>query len=147
MLIIGEKINSGIPATAGQRVEIARTLTDKLLTDGVAADDIYLDVMVQPVGTDSESGQVAIAAVRAIREKIPGVHITCGLSNVSYGLPKRRLLNQAFAVALAANGMDAMFIDPLDERMMTLLSAIRALTGDDEYCCDYLAAYRAGRLG
>jgi cobalamin-dependent methionine synthase I len=137
----------GIPATVGQRLEIAQSLTDRLMADGVAADDIYLDVMVQPIGTDNESGQVALAAVKAIRDKIPGVHITCGLSNVSFGLPKRRLLNQAFAVALAASGMDVMFIDPLDERMVALLAAIRALTGADEYCCDYLAAYRAGKLG
>lgn len=137
----------GIPASVGQRLEIARTLTDRLQADGIDADDIYLDVMVQPIGTDNESGRVALAAVRAIRDQIPAIHITCGLSNVSFGLPKRRLLNQAFAVALAASGMDVMFIDPLDERMMALLAAIRALTGTDEYCCDYLAAYRAGKLG
>ncbi len=72
------------------------------------------------------------------------MHITSGLSNVSFGLPKRKLLNQAFAVALAAHGMDTLFIDPLDEKMMGLLCAIRALTGDDEYCLGYLSAYRDG---
>jgi 5-methyltetrahydrofolate--homocysteine methyltransferase len=136
----------GIPSTTERRVETAQTLTDRLLADGVKVEDIYLDVMVQPIGTEDQSGQVALDTVRAIREKIPGVHITSGLSNVSFGLPKRKLLNQAFAVALAAYGMDTMFIDPLDEKMMGLLCAIQALTGRDEYCGDYLAAYRAGKL-
>jgi len=136
--------DQGIPATTEKRIEIA--LTDHLLADGVSLEDIYLDVMVQPIGTDNESGRIALDTVSAIRAEIPGVHITCGLSNVSYGLPKRRLLNQAFAVALAACGMDVMFIDPLDEKMVALLCAINALTGCDEYCCDYLTSYRAGTL-
>lgn len=136
----------GIPATAAGRIDIAQFLTDKLLADGVSLDDIYLDIMVQPIGTDDHSGLVALETVSAIKEKIPGVHITSGLSNVSFGLPKRKLLNQAFAVALAAYGMDAMFIDPLDERMMGLLCAIQALTGCDEYCCNYLACHRSGKL-
>ncbi|MDR3592112.1 MAG: dihydropteroate synthase [Negativicutes bacterium] len=139
--------DKGIPATAAQRIEIAKSLTARLVADGVSPDDIYLDVMVQPIGTDNCSGREALETVRAIKEAIPGVHITSGLSNVSYGLPKRKLLNQAFAVALAAYGMDVLFIDPLDERMMALLSAIQALTGCDEYCCDYLTAFRAGKLG
>lgn len=136
----------GIPATTEQRIEIAQSLTDRLLADGVNIDDIYLDVMVQPIGTDNNSGLVALETVRIIKDKLPGVHITCGLSNVSYGLPKRRLLNQAFAVSLAASGMDVMFIDPLDEKLMALLCATRTLIGSDDYCCDYLFAYRAGKL-
>jgi 5-methyltetrahydrofolate--homocysteine methyltransferase len=136
----------GIPATSEGRIEIAQSLTAKLLSDGVSLEDIYLDIMVQPIGTDDHSGLVALETVSAIKEKIPGVHITSGLSNVSFGLPKRKLLNQAFAVVLAANGMDTMFIDPLDERMMGLLYAIQALTGCDEYCCNYLASHRAGKL-
>lgn len=139
--------DGGIPSTADKRIAVAHTITDKLLVDGIALDDIYLDVMVQPIGTDFESGQAALDTVKVIREQIPGVHLTCGLSNVSYGLPKRKLLNQAYAVALAAYGMDTFFIDPLDEKMMALLYAIEALTGRDEFCCNYLSQYRVGKLG
>ena len=136
----------GIPTTTGQRIEVAQNLTERLVSDGINRDDIYLDVMVQPIGTDGQSGFVALETVRAIKEKIPGVHTTCGLSNVSFGLPKRKLLNQAFAVALAAYGMDTMFIDPLDEKMMALLCAIDTLTGCDDFCCQYLTSFRAGKL-
>ena len=137
----------GIPSDTGRRVEIARALVKRLESDGIKREDIYLDAMVQPIGTDMNSGLAALEAVRIMKETLPGVHFTCGLSNVSFGLPKRKLLNQAYAVALAAYGMDTMFIDPLDERMMALLTAIETLVGRDDFCCDYLAAYRAGKLG
>jgi 5-methyltetrahydrofolate--homocysteine methyltransferase len=138
--------DAGIPKTAEQRTAVAYRLVDRLIADGVAFADIYLDAMVQPLGTDWLSGKAALDAVRLITTELPGIHITCGLSNVSFGLPKRQLLNQAFAVALAAYGLDTFFIDPLDNRMMSLLRAIQALTGQDEYCSDYIDAYRAGLM-
>lgn len=137
----------GIPATAAERLAVARRLVGRLSDDGLKPADIYVDVMAQPIGTDGQAGRVALDTVAAVRSALPGVHISCGLSNVSFGLPRRRLLNQAFAVAMATAGMDTMFIDPLDERMMALLSAAKALLGVDEYCGGYLGAYRAGRLG
>lgn len=139
--------DQGIPATTETRVAMAHRLVERLTKDGVAREDIYLDVMVQPIGTESTSGIVALETVRRISAELPGVHITCGLSNVSFGLPKRKLLNQAYAVALTANGLDTLFIDPLDERLMALVYSMNALMGTDEYCCDYLSAYRAGKLG
>ncbi len=138
--------DTGIPRTAEQRMAVACRLVDRLVADGVAFADIYLDVMVQPLGTDWLSGPAALQAVRLLAAEMPGIHITCGLSNVSFGLPKRQLLNQAFAVALATCGLDTFFIDPLDNRMMSLLWAIQALTGQDEYCADYIDAYRAGLM-
>lgn len=138
--------DTGIPKTAEQRARVAYRLVDRLTADGVAFADIYLDVMVQPLGTDWLSGKEALQAVRLISTELPGIHLTCGLSNVSFGLPKRQLLNQAFAVALAAYGLDTFFIDPLDNRMMSLLRAIQALTGQDEYCSEYIDAYRAGLM-
>ena len=138
--------DKGIPATAEQRFEIAQDVVGRLTADGIAIDDIYIDVMAQPIATDSCSGRVTLDTVRAVMEGIPGVHTTCGLSNVSFGLPKRRLLNQSFAVSLAVCGMDAFFIDPLDEKLMSLLLATDAVLGSDDYCCDYIKASRCGKL-
>jgi 5-methyltetrahydrofolate--homocysteine methyltransferase len=138
--------DQGIPATVEQRFQIARAIVERLTGDGIAADDIYVDVMAQPIGTDSNSGKVTLATAMAVKQGIPGVHITCGLSNVSFGLPKRRLLNQSFAISLAVFGMDTFFIDPLDERMMSLLCATEAILGSDEYCCQYIKASRCGKL-
>lgn len=138
--------DSGIPTTAEQRADVAYRLVDQLVADGVAFGDIYLDVMVQPLGTDWLSGKAVLQAVHLITTKLPGIHLTCGLSNVSFGMPKRQLLNQAFAVALAAYGLDTFFIDPLDNRMMSLLRSINALSGQDEYCAEYISTYRAGLI-
>jgi 5-methyltetrahydrofolate--homocysteine methyltransferase len=142
-LCMGDK---GIPATAEERFEAAKAVVARLTSDGIKLADIYVDVMAQPIGTDGCSGKATLDTVRMIKQEIPGVHMTCGLSNVSFGLPKRRLLNQSFAVALAVCGMDTFFIDPLDEKLMSLLLATDTIIGSDEYCCNYIQASRAGKL-
>jgi 5-methyltetrahydrofolate--homocysteine methyltransferase len=76
----------------------------------------------------------------------PGVHTICGLSNISYGLPERKLINQTFAVMAIAKKLDAAIINPLDKRMMANIIAAETLAGRDEYCSNYLTAYREERL-
>jgi len=72
--------------------------------------------------------------------------ITAGLSNISYGLPNRRLLNRVFLVMAMQAGMDSAIMDPLDEKIMAQIIAAEALLGQDEFCMNYLQAHRAGRL-
>jgi 5-methyltetrahydrofolate--homocysteine methyltransferase len=72
--------------------------------------------------------------------------MTCGLGNVSFGLPGRKLLNQAMCLALMAHGMDTFIIDPLDGKIMSLVRAMNALLGHDEYCEIYLDTHRNGQL-
>jgi len=136
----------GIPRDAKGRIEIACRLAEKLNSDGISTEDIYFDVLVQPISVDGTFGMTALEAVRGIREHLPGAHITCGLSNVSFGLPERKLLNNAFIAALIAYGMDTFIIDPLDRGMMTMIAATKALTGQDEFCEEYLKAFRSGKL-
>ncbi|MFZ5592355.1 MAG: methyltetrahydrofolate cobalamin methyltransferase, partial [Bacillota bacterium] len=85
-----------------------------------------------------------LEALRLIKKEFPAVHTICGLSNVSYGLPSRPVLNQAFLIQTMTAGMDSYILDPLDKKLMGFYYASRALLGQDEYCSDYLAAYRAG---
>jgi 5-methyltetrahydrofolate--homocysteine methyltransferase len=74
------------------------------------------------------------------------VHISAGVSNVSDGLPLRKLLNEVFLVLLLGRGLDAAIIDPCDQQMMMNLRAAEALLGRDEYCVSYLRAYREGKM-
>jgi cobalamin-dependent methionine synthase I len=136
----------GIPNDAQGRIDIACRLVDKLGNDGISATDIYFDVLVQPISVNDAFGRAAIDAVKGIRERIPGAHTTCGLSNVSFGLPERKLLNSVFAVALICAGMDTLIVDPLDRRIMASIVAAYAVTGQDEFCEKYLSAYRSGRF-
>ncbi len=138
--------DEGMPETADQRLGIADRLVDGLLRNNVSAENVYVDPLVQPISTRSEFGAEFLRAVGEIMGRFDGVHTICGLSNVSYGLPERKLLNQTFAVMAVAHGLDAVIVNPLDTRLMTQLVAAEALAGRDPFCMNYLKAYRAGRL-
>ena len=138
--------DGGMPQTTEQRLDIAERLVNALFDKNVPMDDIYVDPLVQPVATDKSFGRAFLEAVAKIKEKFEGVHIMCGLSNVSYGLPERALLNQTFMAMAVARGMDGAIINPLDKKMTAVISAAETLAGRDDFCANYLAAYRAGRL-
>lgn len=136
----------GVPETAAQRLGVARDLCERLDLYGVAPDDIFIDPLVKPIGVAGSAGTEVLDAVRAIKEKEPNVHIISGVSNVSFGLPARKLLNRAFLVMLMAAGLDAALVDPLDRDLMSLITASEALLNRDEFCAGYLAAFRSGKL-
>jgi 5-methyltetrahydrofolate--homocysteine methyltransferase len=82
----------------------------------------------------------------AVKARDWGVKTVCGLSNVSYGLPVRKLINQTFMILTMTRGLDAVIVDPCDQRMMAGIISARLLLGEDEYCMGYLAAHQAGKL-
>ncbi|MCX7729666.1 MAG: methyltetrahydrofolate cobalamin methyltransferase, partial [Candidatus Caldatribacterium sp.] len=90
--------------------------------------------------------RVFLETLKEIKEEFPGVRTICGLSNISFGMPNRRLLNRTFLALCAGYGLDAAIIDPLDRELMSVLYAALALLGQDEFCMNYIAAYRAGKL-
>jgi len=136
--------DEGMPATAADRLTIAERLIEDLVRNNVALDDIYVDPLVQPVATRDDFGLGVLKAVDAVMTGFPGVHTICGLSNISYGLPERALLNRTFAVMAVARGLDSLIVNPLDRHLMANLTAARTLAGGDEFCEKYLDAYRAG---
>jgi 5-methyltetrahydrofolate--homocysteine methyltransferase len=137
---------SGPPAGVEDRVAAASNLVDRLTAEGLALDDIYVDACVLPVSTGPEHGGAAAEAVGQIMARYPGVHSSVGLSNVSFGLPVRKLLNETYIVLLMSRGLDAAIADPCDRQLMANIAAAEALLGRDEYCAGYLRAYRAGKL-
>ena len=84
--------------------------------------------------------------MRRITAQYPDIHKICGLSNVSFGLPKRKIINRAFLVLAMASGLDAAILDPLDKPLMALLKGAEALLGRDDYCMNYIAAARSGEF-
>lgn len=138
--------DSGMPETTEERVAIADKLIAGITAKGVNISDIYIDPMVRPVGTGSHYGTVALETIRSVRSRFPEVHITCGLSNISFGLPARKVLNQAFLIAAMTCGLDSAILDPLDKRLMAYIYAAEALLGRDDFCMDYLAKYREGLI-
>lgn len=138
--------DTGMPETIDERVVIAERLIGKLTKEGIAMEDIYIDPLIRPIGTGSHYGVVAIETIRRVKSEFPSVHIACGLSNISFGIPARKLMNQAFLVAAMAAGMDGAILDPLDKKLMSFMYATEALMGLDDYCMNYLTKFREGEL-
>jgi len=138
--------DGAMPETALDRLREAEKMVPGLLAAGILPEDIYLDPLIKPLGVNSNFAMEALEATRALCREYPGVHVICGLSNVSFGLPERRLLNRAFMVMAISSGMDAFIMDPLDQPTMSLLAAAKALVGQDEYCLEYIAGVRFGRV-
>lgn len=134
--------DEGMPETTENRLKIADKLINGLLQNNVKLENIYVDPLVQPISTKSTFGLEFLNAVEEIMTRFKGIHTICGLSNISYGLPVRKLLNQNFAVMAIAKGLDSLIINPLDKQMMAGLIAAETLIGRDEYCVNYLNAYR-----
>ena len=136
----------GMPETAEQRLLIADKLINGLVSAKVAEENIYVDPLVQPVATNTAYGKAFLEAVGRIRHEFKGVHTMCGLSNISFGMPERKLLNQTFMVMAITSGLDGAIVNPLDKKMMAAILAAETLVGRDDFCMTYLKAYRAGRF-
>ena len=137
---------SAPPTGLEDRIETASRLVNRLVLEGISPDDIHVDPCVFPIGTGTEHGPAVLESITRIRSLYPKVHTSCGVSNVSFGLPIRKLLNQTFLLMLMARGMDTAIIDPCEEGIMARIAAAEALRGQDEYCEGYLRAYRDGKL-
>lgn len=138
--------DTGMPETVNDRVVIAERLIEKLSKEGVQLGDIFIDPMVRPIGTGSHYGLVAIETIRKVKTEFPEVHVTCGLSNISFGIPGRKLMNQTYLIAAMAAGMDGAILDPMDKKLMSFLYAGEALLGIDDYCMNYISKFREGVL-
>lgn len=138
--------DTGIPRTSEDRLRVVEGLVQAGQKFGVPLSDIYVDPLVMALSADTSAGKMVIDVLRGIRQRWPELKTTCGLSNISFGLPHRKLLNRTFLALLLAHGLDSAILDPLDQDLMATLTAGRALLGEDEFCMNYLQAFRAGKL-
>jgi len=136
---------AGVPTGVEDRVATASRLIDRLTAEGFSLDDIYVDLCVLPVAAGPH-GKNILTAVTKVAKAYPGVHLSAGVSNVSFGLPLRKLLNETFLVLLMSRGLDAAIVDPCDQQLMMNLLAAEVLLGQDERCKGYLRAFREGKL-
>ncbi len=138
--------DAGIPKILAKKLEVAKKLIDELVSAGIKHSDIYIDPLINPISIDDQSALQALYFNRQLKEKISQVNVICGLSNISYGLPCRTVLNRCFMVQAMTAGMDAFILDPTDRELMGLFFASMALLGRDRYCSQYLKAYRRSNL-
>jgi 5-methyltetrahydrofolate--homocysteine methyltransferase len=134
--------DKGIPETAEGRLAACRTIADRAEADRIPLEHVYFDPLVLPISTDAHQGRVTLDTLAAIKENFPGARTTMGLSNISYGLPGRSVLNAAFLHMAAYAGLDAVIMDPLDEVMMDAVRSGEALMGKDRHFRKYTRAFR-----
>jgi 5-methyltetrahydrofolate--homocysteine methyltransferase len=120
-------------------------LVNTLKKEGIDLNRLYIDTIVMTIGTNQEQGRAVIDSTREVKKRYgsKGVKTSVGLSNISFGLPKRTLLNQAFLAMLLEAGLDMAVIDPRDEGMMNILRASEAILGMDQNCLKYMRYVRS----
>ncbi len=127
----------GIPPTADGRLAIAKRILDYGATFGLTKDDFVVDVLCLAVSADPMSARVILESVKRVHAEL-GVRTILGVSNISFGLPARPLLNATFyALALEA-GLSSAIVNPLSADMMTAYRSWRALTGRDTNCAAWI---------
>lgn len=136
----------GMPTTVDERMDAARHIAALAARHNVGLDRLYFDPIIYAAATDGNAGRMALETVRRLRAEFSEAHITCGLSNISFGLPGRNVLNRTFLPMLLAAGLDSALMDPTESHMMAAVFAAEAILGRDEFCMNYIAAGRSGRL-
>ncbi|MDD2220472.1 MAG: dihydropteroate synthase [Clostridia bacterium] len=136
--------DDGIPQSAEARLAVAQKIMAEAEAEDIAPERIFFDPLVQPVATNQQAGRAVMDTVEGLRKNLPSCKMACGLSNISFGLPNRKLLNRLFLVQLVSRGMDTFILNPLDKEIMGALIATRTICGEDAYCGKYLKAHRKG---
>lgn len=139
--------NSGIPCDLETKLKITGSMVEKADKFGITPDRIHIDPCVMALSTENNSLLNLEAEIRAIKALYPTIHVTGAISNISFGLPLRPLLNKTAMTFAIAAGMDSAVLDPLNRDMMGTIFATYALLGQDKHCRKYSKAYRAGVIG
>ncbi len=132
--------------SAAEKIDLAGRLVERTLAAGVPKENLFIDPLVYPVSTNTESAVATMEAIKGIMTQYKGVHTTCGLTNVSYGMPKRKLINRTFLSCAVAFGLDSAIIDPTDDKLFEVLTATELVMGFDDFGMNYINAFKAGRL-
>lgn len=141
--VVGLPIDEdGIPNSADKRFYNAQRLLERLGEEGIPSDRIYIDTLAEALAVGSENAKITLDTTRKIRQAQPKVHLTCGLSNISFGLPKRNNINTAFLAMAIYCGLDSAILDITTPAMRTMLASALAVNGEDEYCMEYISYIR-----
>lgn len=142
-LAMGE---AGIPDNVDDRLAACDLIINYLTGLGMKEEQIFFDPLVLPVSVDPNQGLVTLKTIEQIKSRYPGAKTVMGLSNISYGLPQRGMVNRGFMLMAAYAGLDAAILNPLDAKMMSVIKVADMLAGEDPSCRRYIRAHRQGVL-
>ena len=138
--------DDGITHTAEGRFKICQSLVGKSRAAGVPDENLWIDPLILPIGTADDVGTISFELLQMIKTEFPNIRTYCGLSNVSFGMPHRALMNRTYVAMLAANGMEGFMVNPRGKEMRAMIYSIKALMGEDQQCGKYIQAHRDGVL-
>lgn len=127
----------GIPDTAEERFSIAKRIIEKAAEYGIDKKDIIVDPLALTVSSNQESAKITLDTIKLLKNA--GIKTSLGVSNISFGLPRRELINSAFFMSALYCGLDCAIMNPFSADMMSVYYAFRALNGIDTACADYIA--------
>ena len=131
----------GIPATAEGRLAVAKKIVAATDAIGIPRQDVVIDCLRMAASTDQTAPRAILDAIAAVKRELPGVRTVLGLSNISFGLPFRPLVNATFLSGAFAAGLDMAIMNPLVQRMMDVVNSWRVLSGEDEAAQSYVVNY------
>lgn len=155
-VVVSAASESSMPEDSNERIENLANLIDYSTSKGLLLEDLFIDPLIFPISVSSSYGTDALEAISKIKNEWPEVNITGGMSNVSFGLPKRRLVNDVFISLAIDAGANSGIINPVESKIDRILSIDKnseafsitkdMLEGRDEFCVNYLSAFREKRI-
>ena len=155
-VVVSAASESSMPEDSNERIENLKNLIDYSTSKGLLLKDLFIDPLIFPISVSSSYGTDALEAISKIKNQWPEVNITGGMSNVSFGLPKRRLVNDVFISLAIDAGANSGIINPVESKIDRILSIDKnseafsitkdMLEGRDEFCVNYLSAFREKRI-
>ena len=139
--------DSGIPADADGRMKVFHDIMARAKEFGISPDRLYIDPLVETLGANPDTLEMCCDLIKQIKEEYPTIHMTGALSNVSFGLPGRKYINIPFMTLCMAAGLDSAIMDPTSRDMNGVMHATEALLGIDDFCLEYIEAYRDNLFG
>jgi 5-methyltetrahydrofolate--homocysteine methyltransferase len=146
-LIVLALDDNGIPPNVEGRLGIIRRLIDLCRKEGLKDQDLYIDPLVMTISTNIQAGLVTLETIKAVKAEFPEVHLTCGHSNISFGMPLRSIINQNFMALTIQAGLDSAISDPENRDLKAAVLATEALLGLDRHCLKFNKAYRTKQIG
>lgn len=137
---------SGIPKGVDDRINVVRKVFEATRAAGLSDDRIYVDPLVLTLATDIKAGVVVLESMKLIKRLFPEAHLMSGLSNISFGLPGRALINRTFLTLALEAGLDSAIVDPTNQALRETLLASELLLGRDPFCRRYTQAFRSGLI-
>ena len=139
--------DTGIPKSAADRLKVFDKTLEKAKEYGISLSRIHIDPLVEMLCTSEDGIAMNVEVISTVRKLAPEIHITAAVSNISFNLPVRKMVNLGFTVLAMNAGLDSAILDPTNRDMMGVIFATEALLGEDDYCMEYIGAYREGIFG